>query len=187
MADSEPDLYSFLRSKDLAAPEGEEEADQENHSTNASDDEPEPSETGVQIVDSFEDDESSDADDDASLTFEADNLADVLGTVSEDALDEAPFGVVQIDDDGVVQFYNQYESELSGVDPEDAVGRNFFTQLAPCSGNRLFHGRFKKGIKQGELDERFTYTFTYKMSPTLVDVRMHRDDEGRNWVLIRKR
>ena len=39
------------------------------------------------------------------------------------------------------------------------LGRNFFTQLAPCSSNRLFHGRFRKGIRKGTLDERFTHTF----------------------------
>jgi photoactive yellow protein len=187
MADSEPDLYSFLRSKDLASPEADEDAEQDEASSDAADETADAPETEVEVVDSFEGNGSSDASPDAALNFEDDDLADVLGTVPEAALDDAPFGIVQVDDDGVVQFYNQYESDLAGVDPEDAVGRNFFTQLAPCSGNRLFHGRFKKGVKKNELDERFTYTFTYKMSPTLVDVRMHRDDEGRNWVLIRKR
>jgi hypothetical protein len=42
-------------------------------------------------------------------------------------------------------------------------------------------------VRKGALDERFTYTFTYKMSPTLVQVRMYRDQEGQNWVMIRKR
>jgi photoactive yellow protein len=178
MADSEPDLYSFLRSKDLSSSDTDE--DHESTPTNDEDDGLDPE---VQVVDSFESTNSSDAE----LNFEDENLADVLGDLPKDVLDEASFGIVQVDDEGIVQFYNQYESDLAEVDPEDAVGRNFFTQLAPCSGNRLFHGRFKKGVRKGDLDERFTYTFTYKMSPTLVDVRMHRDDSGRNWVLIRKR
>jgi photoactive yellow protein len=87
----------------------------------------------------------------------------------------------------VVEFYNTYESRLAGVEPSDARGRNFFTQLAPCSNNRIFLGRFKKGVRTGSLDEHFTYTFTYKMRPTLVDIRLYRDEAGNNWVMVRKR
>lgn len=175
MADSEPDLYSFLQSKDFSESDDTDDAESE-----------------VQTVDSFESaSDGTDADATAHAEFEYqfddEELGEALRTCSEDTLDEAPFGIVKVDDDGIVQFYNRYESELAGVAPEDALGRNFFTQLAPCSSNRLFHGRFKKGVRQGELDERFTYTFTYKMSPTLVQVRMYRDQEGQNWVMIRKR
>jgi photoactive yellow protein len=175
MADSEPDLYSFLQSKDFAE----------------SDDDPDDAESEVETVDSFQSTPDAGAVDAAQSDFEYqfddEELGEALRTCSEDTLNEAPFGIVQVDDDGIVQFYNRYESELAGVAPEDAMGRNFFTQLAPCSSNRLFHGRFKSGVRKGALDERFTYTFTYKMSPTLVQVRMYRDQEGQNWVMIRKR
>jgi photoactive yellow protein len=129
-----------------------------------------------------------DADDDSpDLAFDADGIEDALRRAGEDELDNAPFGIVRLKDDGTVAFYNRYESELSGVDPSEAVGQNFFTDLAPCSNNLLFEGRFRQGVEDDDLDEHFTYTFTYKMRPTLVDVRLYRDDAGRNWVLIRKR
>ena len=185
MSDSEPDLYSFLQSKNFS------EADEADESNEA--DEATPPDTEVQTVDSFnsmlDDGDEADSDIEAEFGygFDDDGLGEALRTCSEDALDEAPFGIVQVDDDGIVQFYNRYESQLAGVAPEDAVGRSFFTELAPCSSNRLFHGRFKKGIRKGTLDERFTYTFTYKMSPTLVQVRMHTDQENNNWIMIRKR
>jgi photoactive yellow protein len=121
------------------------------------------------------------------LHFENDDVGDALHQMSERRLDGADFGIVRVDDEGIVEFYNRYESNLAGIDPEDAVGRNFFTELAPCSNNQLFWGRFKKGVRKGEMDERFTYTFTYKMRPTLVDVRLYRDEAGNNWVMIHKR
>jgi len=121
------------------------------------------------------------------LAFDDDGVGEELRHVSTEELNEAPFGIIHIDDAGVVQFYNRYESNLSGVDPEDAVGTNFFTELAPCSNNPLFFGRFKDGVRGGELDEYFTYTFTYKMRPTLVDVRLYRDQAGNNWIMIEKR
>ena len=130
-----------------------------------------------------------DSDDEASsgLAFDADGVGERLRHATAEALHDAPFGIIRLDDDGTVTFYNRYESELSGVSPADAIGQNFFVELAPCSNNRLFQGRFRDGLRTGNLDERFTYTFTYKVRPTLVDVRLYRDDAGQNWILIHKR
>jgi photoactive yellow protein len=125
--------------------------------------------------------------DTSSLRFDAEGVGEELRHATEKELNDAPFGIIRLSDDGIVEFYNDCESELSGVPSSDAVGKNFFTQLAPCSNSQLFLGRFKDGVQSGELDERFTYTFTYKMRPTLVDVRLYRDDAGHNWVLIHKR
>ena len=121
----------------------------------------------------------------SKLSFTGD--LEQLKDMSEAALDVADFGIVKVDDEGVIAFYNTYESQLAGVAPEQAVGRNFFTQVAPCSNSRLFHGRFKQGIARGELAVQFIYTFTYKMRPPLVRARMYRDSAGHNWLLIKKR
>lgn len=110
-----------------------------------------------------------------------------LPELTPEELNALDFGVVKVDDSGTVEFYNTYESQLAGVAPEAARGRNFFTQVAPCSNSRLFYGRFKQGIARGDLDAQFVYTFTYKMRPTLVRVMMHQDDGGGNWILIKKR
>lgn len=121
-----------------------------------------------------------------ALHFEDDDLGEKLRHASEEQLDDAPFGIIQVDNEGTIQFFNQYESELSGMDPEEVTGRNFFTQVAPCTNNRLFRGRFKKGVRRGELDETFSYTYTYKMRPTLVDIFLYRDEDGNNWITVQK-
>ncbi|WP_022834768.1 PAS domain-containing protein [Salisaeta longa] len=121
------------------------------------------------------------------VTFDSPNITKTFRQASEEQLHAADFGIVRVDNEGIVSFYNQYESDLAGIEPEEAHGKNFFTELAPCSNNRIFYGRFKEGIRSGNLDKSFTYTFTYKMRPTLVDVRMCGDASGRNWILIRKR
>lgn len=120
-------------------------------------------------------------------SLDAEQLDERLRTASEDELHRAPFGLIKLDDDGIVEFYNHYESELSGIDPSEAVGKDFFTRLAPCSNNTLFLGRFEDGVHADDLDEHFTYTFTYKMRPTLVDIRLFRDESGSNWILTRRR
>jgi photoactive yellow protein len=120
------------------------------------------------------------------LVFDDDGLGEKLRYATPEQLDGANFGVIQVDDDGVVQFFNRYESELSGVTKDQAEGSNFFTEVAPCTNNRLFRGRFKKGVRRGELDEEFTYTYTYKMRPTLVNVHLYRDEAGHNWITVQK-
>lgn len=132
-------------------------------------------------------DDSDTTDADTDLSFEDPMVGEQLRDASEEALNNANFGIIRLDDDGVVQFFNAYESNLSGVDPEDALGQNYFNELAPCSNNRVFYGRFRDGLEKGEMDEYFTYTFTYKMRPTLVDVHLYRDDTGHNWIMVRKR
>jgi photoactive yellow protein len=124
--------------------------------------------------------------DGVTLRFDDDGVGERLHRASEADLNGASFGIIKVDDEGVVEFFNRYESELSGVQPSEAVGRNFFTQVAPCTNNRLFRGRFKKGMRRGELDETFTYTYTYKMRPTLVDVHLYRDQAGHNWIMVQK-
>ncbi|PSQ97784.1 MAG: phosphonate transporter [Bacteroidetes bacterium SW_9_63_38] len=159
MASSSDNLYSFLRDAELT---------------------PRPK-SDIPIPDD------ADTGDASALSFDADKIGKQLHRAAPKELHNARFGIVRLDDEGTVTFYNRYESILSGVAPADALGQNFFHELAPCSNNRLFLGRFREGVAADELDERFTYTFTYRMRPTLVNVRLYRDREGRNWVLIQKR
>lgn len=153
--------------------------------------------TDVSSVDASEESETSSSRSDApktslhsggdpSISLQTDGIGERLQHANEEALNDADFGIIRLDDEGVVQFFNQYESELSGVAPKEAEGQDFFTQVAPCTNNRLFRGRFKKGVRRGELDETFTYTYTYKMRPTLVDVHLYRDSSGNNWIMVKE-
>ena len=182
----DPDLYSFLRSKDFVEEENSLDEDTptpEEDSSNEAADSGTPTEAPTEVASTPE----TSAPSDVSLSFDDPDLANKLHACSNEQLDKADFGIVKVDDDGAVLFYNEYEARHAGVRPEEAQGRNFFTQVAPCSNNRIFRGRFKKGMMKGVLDESFTYTFTYKMKPTLVDVIMLRDDWSDNWVVIRFR
>jgi len=111
-----------------------------------------------------------------------------IATLSRDAANHAPFGIVKVDDAGVIQLYNKWESDMAGVAPAAAEGKNFFTQVAPCTNNRLVFGRFKEGVGKSDLDAEFNYTFTYKMKPTNVTIRLLRHAPSRtNWVLVTKK
>ena len=116
----------------------------------------------------------------------SDSLLSEIVAMSGPELDELDLGVIEVDDTGIVKYFNQGETNFSGVTKEQATGRNFFTQIAPCTNNRLFYGRFKKGIKKESLDHTLPYTYTYKMKPTNVLIRLYRDPESkRNFIVTR--
>ena len=120
------------------------------------------------------------------MSFVSSEELQKLPELDSDELDKLDFGAVKVDDEGIVKEYNQYESEMSGVEPEEAMGRNFFTEVAPCTNNQLFYGQFQEGVEAGELDQEMDYTFTYKMQPTNVKIRLYRDrDSETNWVLVK--
>ena len=122
----------------------------------------------------------------ATLAFNSKDIRRKLPFLNDRELNALPFGVIKVDDAGKILFYNKYESELANVPVHEAMGKNFFTQLAPCSNSRLFYGYFKEGIVAGSLDKSYMYTFSYKMKPTLVRVHLYRDSTGNNWVMIQK-
>lgn len=117
--------------------------------------------------------------------FYEDDLAARLHEASADTLNRASFGIIRLDDRGIVQFYNQFEEHFSGRSASKTIGRSFFEEVAPCTRNRLFQNRFERGLENGDLDTIFSYTFTYRLRPTLVDVRMLLGRAGRPWILVR--
>jgi photoactive yellow protein len=124
----------------------------------------------------------------SSSTFVAADTLARLDSLTHEEADELAHGAIQLDDDGVIQLYNKYESELSGLDPATTEGKHFFKQVAPCTNNRLFYGKFQEGIEDDELDVEFNYTFTYRMRPTLVRIMLRRDaTTSSTWIFVKRR
>lgn len=103
-------------------------------------------------------------------------------------LDALPFGVIQLSDEGHILEYNSWEERLAGRRRADVLGRLFFTDVAPCTNNRLLRGRFREGIAAGRLDLNTDYTFTYRVAPRVVRLHLFRDrDSATNWLLVHSR
>ena len=123
-----------------------------------------------------------------TLNQEIQEIIGNIGYITREFADSKDFGIVKVDDTGIIQLYNKYESELAGVPVANAEGRNFFTQVAICTNNRLFYGKFKDGVQKKQLDASFYYVFTYKMKPTNVVIKLYRDQNTQtNWIFIKKR
>ena len=107
--------------------------------------------------------------------------------LSEDRFNQLPFGAIQLDAEGMILRYNEYESDLSGVQRETAIGKHFFTELAPCTDVKEFHGRFKEGVARKSLHEDFRYHFAFKHNPIDVTVALFYSDLTESiWVFVRQ-
>jgi photoactive yellow protein len=109
---------------------------------------------------------------------------DVLGLTARD-LDLLPFGFVTVDENGIVEAFNAFESELSGLQAARVMGRSFFRQVAPCTAVQEFEGRYKAMVEKGEPGmDRFRYLFRFNSGERLVQITMTYLPDKKKGVLI---
>jgi photoactive yellow protein len=108
-----------------------------------------------------------------------------IQSVNEKELDSLAYGVIQLDAEGVILRYNAFEAGLSGLTKQKVVGKNFFTQVAPCTDLQEFHGRFREGVASGNLQCTFRYHFAFKKNPRDVSVSLFYNQIDQTvWVLV---
>lgn len=118
-----------------------------------------------------------------SADFSSEEIFAWLEKQDEPVYNSLPFGVVQMSTDGTVIAYNKAESEITGVAPENAKGKNFFTEVAPCTNNFMVAEKYTLP----ELDEELDYMFTYITQPTKVRLRLLRSTRhSHQYLLIKK-
>jgi photoactive yellow protein len=110
----------------------------------------------------------------------------VVDSLNTHQLDSLPFGAIQLDREGKILQYNRYESELARVEQSRAIGKNFFSEIAPCTNVKEFQGRFKEGVANQHLFETFKYHFPFKIEPRNVSVTLFYSKITETiWVFIR--
>lgn len=114
------------------------------------------------------------------------NLAEQLSQIPDSARNGLPFGLIKVDLVGTILEYNMAEGDLMGVDPNWAIGKNFFNDVATCTKPEAFYGRFSEGVKKGFLNTVFDYIFNHRGVATSVKVTMITmpDHRGQKIVMI---
>ncbi|MYL24451.1 photoactive yellow protein [Vreelandella massiliensis] len=121
------------------------------------------------------------------VRFGSDDIENSLASMDDKKLDELAFGAIQLDKDGKILQYNAAEGGITGRDPKSVIGKNFFKEVAPCTQGKEFEGRFKEGVKSGDLNTMFEYVFDYQMQPTKVKVHMKKAISGDTyWVFVKR-
>ena len=119
------------------------------------------------------------------LSFDDVELSDVLARIPRKGRDRMQFGIIELDFNGVIMAYNMGEAQMSGRNASDMIGKNFFTDMAPCTKTPEFYGRFKAGVASGTFSVRFDYLFDYESEPRAVRVSMMSSRiEGADRVLL---
>ncbi|HEX7154678.1 MAG TPA: PAS domain-containing protein [Thermoanaerobaculia bacterium] len=110
-----------------------------------------------------------------------------FGSMNEGELDTLPFGAIRLDPHGKVLSYNKTEAKLTGRDPQRVIGRNFFTEVAPCTNVQAFAGRFREGVEKKDMHVIFPYRFDFEMAPRDVTVTLFYSKQTESaWVFVRE-
>ena len=76
-------------------------------------------------------------------------------------LDLLPYGIIVLDDVGQVLFYNAREEDIALRRRADVIGRNFFSEVAPCTQVREFQGRYPEALQPGASPITFAFIFPF--------------------------
>jgi photoactive yellow protein len=110
-----------------------------------------------------------------------------IDSLTESDFDALPFGAIKLDADGLILKYNLYESQLAGREPKEVIGRNFFTEVAPCTNVQEFAGRYRQGMAEGKLDTTFPYRFLFAKRVVDVEITLILSSEGETaWVFVKE-
>jgi photoactive yellow protein len=97
--------------------------------------------------------------------------AEAIFDLSEEQIDELPFGLIAVDPSGTITRYNAYESRLARLEKERVIGRNFFRDVAPCTAVKEFQGRFERfAAEPGDGAESFDFTFAFAFGQQFVNI-----------------
>ncbi len=129
------------------------------------------------------------------VDFLGTDISGVLDRLPDEARNRLPFGVVKLDPKGTILAYNMAEAEISGIHPDDVVGRNFFLDVAVCTQRPEFYGRFRDAMDTNKvLNLIFDYEFQNALYASVhepIKVRIHMVsglDAGKKvvWLMVKR-
>ena len=98
-------------------------------------------------------------------------MSEQLIGLSSHEIDQLPFGYIALDPKGKILKYNRYEAELARLDQETVLGKNFFTEVAPCTQVKNFEGRFRE-FAGGRSGTTLSFDFVFKFRHGAQNVRI---------------
>lgn len=109
---------------------------------------------------------------------------EALSGMAAEEFDAMPFGAIRLDAADTVVVYNASEAALARLDPAETIGKNFFTDVAPCTSNDLFRGRLEKMLVEGRTSERFDYTFRFAWGDKDVRIQFWVPRPDQRWIFV---
>jgi photoactive yellow protein len=121
-----------------------------------------------------------------SVPFYAPDLAKRLEELSDYEKHELPFGVIKLDEAGVVVFFSATEARQSGYKKRPAVGLDFFLNVAPCMGTTEFKGRVDLAKRDGKVDIEMGWVGDFDDPNREMIVRIQSASDGGLWICLNR-
>jgi photoactive yellow protein len=102
-----------------------------------------------------------------NLTFEEASIQSLLD--APDQLDTLNFGIIGFNDASDVVIYNTFEASSAALRQARVLGKNLFSEIAPCLNNAMVAQRFES---EPELDVIISYVLALRMRPIPVRLRL---------------
>ena len=117
--------------------------------------------------------------------FDMPNVVAAVEAMTQGEIDALPFGAVRLDASGTVTSYSATERQESRSGDRARVGRNFFTEVAPCLDTPGFRGRVEAAHALGHFDIEFNYVYDFPEGEREVTVRVLPASDGGYWMFSR--
>jgi photoactive yellow protein len=94
-----------------------------------------------------------------------------IPSLEQSDVESLPFGVIILDDQGLIRQYNAAESAISGFTATDVIGLDFFVDVAPCANVQGFAGKVAE-LRATGISGRaeFEFVFVFKNGEMLVEI-----------------
>ncbi len=120
----------------------------------------------------------------ATIDFDAPDLAECIEKLSSSDIDRLPFGVIQIDREGVVLLYSATEARQSGYGAQP-LGQNLFV-LSRCMASDDFRGRIVRAMEAGVVDLEFGWVGDFADAKRDLRIRVQSARHDGVWIFIER-
>ena len=120
------------------------------------------------------------------LKIDESDLGARVEQLSWEAIDELAFGVIRLDASGKIVYLSRVEARESGYGDRPAIGRDFFSEVAPCLGTPEFMRRLDQAQARGSLDITFDQVGDFGDPERELHVRVRSATSGGLWIFIER-
>jgi len=120
----------------------------------------------------------------AAVDFDAPDLAARVGELTQEELDDLPFGVILLDREGTVMFYSATEARLSSFGGSP-LGHDFFA-ASRCMNTDEFRGRIMRAIAAGPVDLELGWAGDFADPAANLRIRVQSAPTGGVWICIER-
>lgn len=104
--------------------------------------------------------------------------------MTEQSFDSLPFGTIMLDRHGVIKVFNRWEAVLARRKQASVIGKNFFSDVAPCTDVAEFRGRLDELSPEGIATRVFDFVFHFPWGKRSVRVRFMVNSADERWVFV---